>query len=186
MVDQALPRTGWRGRIAALKHIPTVLKIVWQSSPLLSILGLVFRGLVALIPISMLWISKLIIDRVVNAVSHPGTGFSEIGWLLVSEFGLGCAGHVLTRIIDYCDSLLADKFTQLINVRILEHSSKLDLVSFESPAFYDKLERARAQATDRIDMLSGMGRLGQQFVTLVSLSAGILLFSPWLLVLLLA
>ena len=186
MVDQALPRTGWKGRIAALKHIPTVLKIVWQSSPLLSILGLVFRGLVALIPISMLWISKLIIDRVVNAVSQPGTGFAEIGWLLVSEFGLGCAGHVLTRIIDYCDSLLADKFTQLINVRILEHSSKLDLVSFESPAFYDKLERARAQATDRIDMLSGMGRLGQQFVTLVSLSTGILLFSPWLLVLLVA
>ena len=186
MVDQVLPRTGWKGRIAALKHIPTVLKIVWQSSPLLSILGLVFRGLVALIPISMLWISKLIIDRVVNAVSQPGTGFTEIGWLLVSEFGLGCAGHVLTRIIDYCDSLLADKFTQLINVRILEHSSKLDLVSFESPAFYDKLERARAQATDRIDMLSGMGRLGQQFVTLVSLSTGILLFSPWLLVLLVA
>jgi ATP-binding cassette subfamily B protein len=82
----------------------------------------------------------------------------------VSEFGLGCAGHVLTRIIDYSDSLLADKFTQLINVRILEHSSKLDLVSFESPAFYDKLDRARAQATDRIDMLSGMGRPGQQFV----------------------
>ena len=42
------------------------------------------------------------------------------------------------------------------------------------------------QATDRIDMLSGMGRLGQQFVTLVSLSTGILLFSPWLLVLLVA
>jgi hypothetical protein len=142
MVDQALPRTGWKGRIAALKHIPTVLKIVWQASPLLSILGLVFRGLVGLIPISMLWISKLIIDRVVHAVSQPGTDFAEIGWLLVSEFGLGCAGHVLTRIIDYCDSLLADKFTQLINVRILEHSSKLDLVSFESPAFYDKLERA--------------------------------------------
>src|SRR4030095_6487548 len=128
----------------------------------------------------------MMIDRVFNAVSQPGTGFTEIGWLLVSEFGLGCAGHVLTRIIDYCDSLLADKFTQLINVRILEHSSKLDLVSFESPAFYDKLERARAQATDRIDMLSGMGRLGQQFVTLVSLSTGILLFSPWLLVLLVA
>ena len=184
MVDQALPRTGWKGRIAALKHIPTVLKIVWQASPLLSILGLVFRGLVALIPISMLWISKLIIDRVVNTVSQPGNAFTEIGWLLAAEFGLACAGHVFTRIIDYFDSLLADKFTQLINVRILEHSSKLDLVSFESPAFYDKLERARAQATDRIDMLSGIGRLGQQFVTLVSLSTGILLFSPWLLVLL--
>ena len=186
LVDQALPRTGWKGRIAALKHIPTVLKIVWHASPLLSILGLVFRVLAALIPISMLWISKLIIDRVVQAISQPGNAFTEIGWLLASEFGLACAGHMLTRIIDYFDSLLADKFTQLINVRILEHSSKLDLVSFESPAFYDKLERARAQATDRIDMLSGMGRLGQQFVTLVSLSTGILLFSPWLLVLLVA
>jgi ATP-binding cassette, subfamily B, bacterial len=186
MIDQISPRIGWRGRITALKHIPTVLKIVWQSSPLLTILGLAFRALAALIPVSMLWISKLIIDRVVNAVSQPGAAFAEIGWLLVSEFGLACAGNVLTRTIDYCDSLLADKFTKQINVRVLEHSSKLDLVSFESPAFYDKLERARAQATDRIEMLSGMGRLGQQFVTLVSLSTGILLFSPWLLVLLVA
>ena len=69
MAEKALPRTGWKGRIAALKHIPTVLKIVWQSSPLLSILGLVFRVVTALVPLSMLWISKLIIDRVVNAVS---------------------------------------------------------------------------------------------------------------------
>ena len=133
MGDQELPRIGWRDRIAALKNIPTVLKIVWQSSPRLTILGLVFRVLAALIPVSMLWISKLIIDRVVNAVSQNGSGFAEIGWLVISEFALACAGHVFTRIIDYCDSLLADKFTQQINVRILGHSSKLDLVSFESP-----------------------------------------------------
>ena len=181
MIDQISLKIGWRGRIAALKHIPTVLKIVWQSGPLLTILGLGFRGLAALIPVSMLWISKLIIDRVVNAVSQGSMAFAEIGWLLLSEFGLACAGNVLTRIIDYCDSLLTDKFTKQINVRVLEHSSKLDLVAFESPTFYDKLERARAQATDRIDMLSGMGRLGQQLVTLVSLSTGILLVSPWLL-----
>jgi ATP-binding cassette subfamily B protein len=186
MIDQISLRIGWTGRIAALKHLPMVLKIVWQSSPLLTILGLVFRGLAALIPVSMLWISKLIIDRVVNAVSQRNTAFLEIAWLLVLEFGLACAGNVLARIIDYCDGLLADKFTKQINVRVLEHSSKLDLVSFESPAFYDKLERARAQATDRIEMLSGIGCLGQQFVTLVSLSTGILLFSPWLLVLLVA
>src|SRR5581483_9950296 len=47
--------------------------------------------------------------------------------------------------------------------------------------FYDKLERARVQATDRIAMIQSMGSLIQQLFSAVSLSIGIFWFSPWLL-----
>jgi ATP-binding cassette subfamily B protein len=60
----------------------------------------------------------------------------------------------------------------------------LDLGSFEDPAFHDKLERARVQATDRIGMLQAMGRLLLQTITLISLSIGVIVYSPWLFVLL--
>jgi ATP-binding cassette subfamily B protein len=63
----------------------------------------------------------------------------------------------------------------------MRHAAILDLASFEDPVFYDKLERARVQATDRVGMLNALGRLLQQALTLISLSAGVLAFSPPLL-----
>src|SRR5438067_5554848 len=68
----------------------------------------------------------------------------------------------------------------------MDHASQLDLQAYEDPIFYDRLERARVQATDRLGMIQSIGRLFQQVVTTVSLSAAILFFSPWLLLLLIA
>ena len=82
--------------------------------------------------------------------------------------------------------LLADRFTRHVSLMVMEHASRLDLASYEDPVFHDKLERARVQATDRIAMIQALGSVGQQIVAAVSLSLGILWFSPWLLVLLVA
>jgi ATP-binding cassette subfamily B protein len=71
-------------------------------------------------------------------------------------------------------------------VRIMHHASRLDLASYEDPLFHDKLERARVQATDRLGMVQQLGRLVQQVITTATLAASILLFSPWLLVVLIA
>jgi ATP-binding cassette subfamily B protein len=69
---------------------------------------------------------------------------------------------------------------------MMAHASELDLVSFEDPVFYDKMERARRQTTGRLGMLASLAAMAQQLVTLLSLSVGILAFSPWLLLLLVA
>ncbi|HEX6896850.1 MAG TPA: ABC transporter ATP-binding protein, partial [Bryobacteraceae bacterium] len=50
----------------------------------------------------------------------------------------------------------------------------------EDPEFQDKLERARQQATDRIGMLNSMGRLVLEVITLITLSVGVITYSPWL------
>src|SRR5205807_5562005 len=84
------------------------------------------------------------------------------------------------------DALLADKYTRYVSVRVMEHAAALDLIAYEDPVFYDRLERARVQATDRLGMIQSIGRLVQQVITTVSLSISIMLFSPWLLLLLVA
>jgi ATP-binding cassette subfamily B protein len=66
----------------------------------------------------------------------------------------------------------------------MEHAASLDLLAYEDPAFYDRLERARVQATDRLYMIQAMGRLIQQVITTITLSVQIMLFSPWLLLML--
>ena len=166
----------WRDRLAALRNIPPVLKLVWESGPAVTAAGMVLRLIVALVPVAMLYVSKLIIDLVVATVKTPGTPADGIWLLLAMEFVLAAAGNVLGRGIDYFDGRLADQFSREVSLRIMDHAAKLDLASFEDPAFYDKLERARVQATDRIGMLTAIGRLIQQTITLVSLSAGVIWF----------
>jgi ATP-binding cassette subfamily B protein len=90
----------------------------------------------------------------------------------------------LGRTIDYTDARLADEFTREVSLRLIKHATRLDLSTFEDPAFHDVLERARQQATDRIGMLNAMGRLLLQSITLISLSVAVVIYYPWLFLLL--
>ena len=131
----------------------------------------------------MLVVSKRILDGV--QAHFAGRPLPPVFWYLVAaEFALAVFGSLLGRATAYFDTLLADRFTRHVSIRVMEHASRLDLASYEDPVFYDKLERARVQSTDRIAMVQALGTVGQQVIAAVSLSAGIVWFSPWLLVLL--
>ncbi|HLK20959.1 MAG TPA: ABC transporter ATP-binding protein [Bryobacteraceae bacterium] len=180
MATATSQKTVWRDRFAALKNVPPVLKLVWKAAPKVVAAGLVLRVFSALTPLAALAISKSIIDIVVAAVKHPGPLPNLIWYLLGAEFLVAAVGNILSRGIDYSDARLADEFTREVSLRVMGHAAKLDLQTFEDPAFQDKLERARLQATDRIGMLNSMGRLILQTITLVSLSIGVIVYSPWL------
>jgi len=177
------PKT-WRERLAALRNIPPLLRMVWETSPPLALTGLLLRLIWAVLPVAMLWVSKLIIDRVVSAVSGKNGNSGEIWMLLGLEFALAVLGDLLMRGVSLADSLLGDRFTNYISLRLMEHSSRLDLAHFEDPAFYDKLERARRQTTARLGMLGQISSLLQTFITLLSVSVAVISFS-WLFLVLL-
>ena len=176
----------WDERLGALRQLPPVLKIVWESGPAVVAFGTVLRIITALLPIGLLAVSKLIIDRIVAVVSHHQPVPRVLWWLVAAEFGLAVCSSVLTRVLDYLDSLLADKYTRHVSIEVMRHAAELDLLTYEDPVFYDRLERARVQATDRLGMIQSLGRLLQQVVAALSLSISIAYFSPWLLLLLVA
>src|SRR3989475_10160502 len=186
MTEQEHFWSGWGERLSALRNMPPVLGIVWQSGPAVVAFGLVCRLLASLLPVALLWIAKLIIDGIVHVVSMHQAVQPRFWWLVAAEFGLAVCGSVLSRSIDYLDSLLADNCTRHVSIQVMKHSAELDLIAYEDPVFYDRLERARVQATDRLGMIQSIGRLVQQVITAASLSISILLFSPWLLLLLIA
>ena len=178
--------SAWRERLNALRNIPPGLKIVWEAGPRVVTAGIIFRIIAALVPLALLAVSRRIIDSIVEVIKyhpHVSPGF---WWLVALEFGLALFGTILARLCDYCDGLLADRFTRHVSIRVMEHASRLDLSSYEDPEFYNKLERARHQATDRIGMVQAFGRLLQAVITAMTLSISILAFSPWLLLLLVA
>jgi ATP-binding cassette, subfamily B, bacterial len=177
---------GWRARVAALKNIPRLLTMVWETSPTLSTASVALRLVSSFLPLATLWIGKLIIDLVVRAVAGRPVEPFRIWRLLAMEIGLAVLSEVLSRSTSFVDSLLGDKFTNVVSLKLMDHAAKLDLVSFEDPVFYDKLERARRQTTSRLGMLAGLAGMCQQLITLVSLSVSVVWFSPWYLVLLIA
>jgi ATP-binding cassette subfamily B protein len=176
----------WRARLASLRNIMPLLRMVWETSPPLVVGSTVFRLFRALLPLAMLWVSKLIIDGVVAWITRGGGILAGIWKLVALELALAIASDVLGRANTLCDSLLGDRFTNRVSVRLIEHASRLDLASFEDPVFYDKLDRARRQTTGRMGLLAALLNIGQDAVTLASLSAGLIVFSPWLMVLLAA
>ncbi|HLH31282.1 MAG TPA: ABC transporter ATP-binding protein [Terriglobia bacterium] len=170
----------WGERLRALANFRPLAKLVWEAAPEIVILELATRAVAALLPLAMLWITKYIIDAITNYTKHAANLPQYFWWLVVLEFGLASLGTILARATDFCDTVLADRYARYISTRIMEHGSKLDLASYEDPVFYDKMERARVQGTDRIVMIQASGRLFQQFLTTASLAAGIIKFSPLL------
>ncbi len=177
------PKT-WRERLQALRNVPPLLRMVAASSPFLSVATLALRFITALFPLASLWVAKLIIDLVVKAIRSQPIDRSLIWKLLILELLLAVGSDVLGRLISLVDSLLGDRFTNYISLRLMRHATSLDLVSFEDPVFYDKMERARRQTTSRLGMLASLAGMAQQLLTLLSLLSAVIFVYPWLLLLL--
>jgi len=175
------PSSRWSDRLRALRNIPPLFRIVWKAAPKVVTGSLACRVVVALLPVAMLAVTKIIIDAIVQLASHQTPLPKAFWWLVLLQFGLASLGTILARIIDFCDNVLADKYTRYISTQIMEHAANLDLAAYEDYNFYDKLDRARVQGTDRIYMIQSSGRLVQEVILTASLAASILFYSPWIL-----
>jgi len=170
-------------RFAALRYIPPLLKLVWETHRGYTVTMAILRLLRAGIPVATLWVGKLIIDAVV--ASREGTpSLSRLWRLLALEIAIVTVNDILARTSSLVESLLGDLFSNHTSVRLMEHAATLDLAHFEDPAFYDQLERARRQSTSRIGLLAQLLAIGQDGLTLISLGAALVVYSPWLLLLL--
>ena len=176
-------KPSFRERMQALRYVPQLLRLVWATHRGFTITMGLLRLIRAFVPIATLWIGKLIIDGVVEAQRSGGT-WRSVGKLVVIEIAIVVVGELLARASSLVESLLGDLFSNKISVRLMEHAATLDLAQFEDPEFYDHLERARRQTVGRIGLIAQLLALGQDLLTLVTLSAALLAFNPWLVLLL--
>jgi ATP-binding cassette subfamily B protein len=178
--------SSWQERLSALRNVPPVLKIVWQSGPGVVTFGIGARIVAAVLPIGLTYIAKLIIDIVNDSLRAHQPVPMRLWWLVAAEFGAALMSSLISRSIDYSDSLLANKYTRHVSIQVMKHASELDVIAYEDPIFYDRLERARVQATDRLVMIQSIGRLELQAITAIAYSAAVMFYAPWLMLLLIA
>ena len=173
----------WRAQIAALRYIPALIQLMWQTHRGYTSAMLVLRLWRAFIPVATLWVGKLIIDTVV-AMRETAPDLSRLWELVALEIAIVLAGEILARASALVESLLGDLFANYASMRLMAHAATLDLYHFEDPTFYDRLERARRQTTNRIGLLPQLLTMGQDVLTLTSLSVALFVYSPWLLLVL--
>jgi ATP-binding cassette subfamily B protein len=181
--DPNAPRPPLRERIAALRMVPRLLRLVWETHPVYTGLMIVLRLVRSVVPVASLWVAKLIIDDAILLARSGGS--TRHLWILVAiEMATVVVGELLARASGLVEGLLSDLFTNRISIRLMEHAATLDLHMFEDPQFYDHLERARQGTTGRVALLSQLFGIGQSALTLASLSVALAAQEPWLLVLL--
>ncbi len=179
------PASAWGDRLRALKNVPPVLHFVWESGPAVVFWNITIRIVVAFLPVGIGIIGRFIIDGVNRIRLHQSLP-QHFWWLVGAEMALAVITGILARSVDYFDNLLADRYTHHVSVEVMRKAAALDVTVYEDPIFYDRLERARVQATDRLAMIQQMGRLIQQSVTAMAFSAVLIKYSPFLLLLLVA
>ncbi|WP_375419512.1 ABC transporter ATP-binding protein [uncultured Hymenobacter sp.] len=181
------PAVSVRERVSALRHLPAFLKLIWNTSPALSLGNIALRLVRAALPLAQLYIGKLIIDDVIQLSRLPPLQrqLAPVLTLVALEFGLVLLTDALGRGVALLDSLLGDLFANQSSLRLMHHAAELDLDQFEDSTFYDKLERARRQTLSRTVLMSQVLAQGQDAVTLLLLAGGLVAFQPWLLGLLL-
>jgi ATP-binding cassette subfamily B protein len=193
------PRTAqkqtFRERVGALRNLPPFLRQIWATSPALTSASLALRLTRALLPVAMLYVGKLIIDEAVRLVALDA-GFAgarewlasglltHLLWLLALEFGLAVASDLLGRGVSLVDSLLSERFTNDLSVRLMEHAATLDLEDFEDSELQDRLDRARRQTMGRMTLMSQLFSQAQDIVTIIGFAAGLVAYAPALIVLL--
>jgi ATP-binding cassette subfamily B protein len=182
----ANPSLSLKQRLSALAYLPAFFKLVWQSNPRLTLSTLTLRVIKASFPFLILYVGKLIIDEVILLSRGGQSETPNYIWQLVSaEFILVLLSDTLSRMIALVDGLLGDLFSNYTSEKIMSHAATLDLEQFEDSVFYDKLERARQQTVGRTVLLTQVMSQVQDVITMGFVASGLLLFNPWLILLLL-
>ncbi len=185
----------FKERVGALRNLRPFVAMVWRTSPGLAAASVALRLVRAFAPVATLYVGKLIIDEVVRLVGTPAKPeafqqwlesglLTRIGLLLLIEFALTVMADVLGRVVSLIDSLLSERVTNASSVRLMEHAATLDLEVFEDADFQDQLERARRQSSGRMTLMSQLLGQAQNMVTVASFAAGLVVYAPWLIALL--
>jgi ATP-binding cassette subfamily B protein len=179
-----------RGFFGVFGYSRRALQLVWTTSPRLSISLGILTVLAGTLPAAVAYVGALIIDAVVAALqAGPDRGeLTTRVLLLVAVEGLLVAAIAgMQRGISLCQSLLRAQLGQRVNSMILEKALTLELSHFEDSEFYDKLTRARREASSRpLSLVMRTFGLLQNGISLVSYGTLLAQFSPWAVVILVA
>ena len=175
------PRVSPRAR-STLDAVRRALALVWRTDRQLT-LALAGGSLIAgLLPVAIAGVGERLVDAIVRAAAHPTSGAAGLDgatltWLML-ELGLVAALVITTRLLGVVRALLRARLGHHVNVRILEKALAFDLAQFEDPDTYDRITRARREASTRpLSLVTRTFEIAQHLLALAGFGALLLDFS---------
>jgi ATP-binding cassette, subfamily B, bacterial len=159
---------------SSFTHLPQTLRLVYRSSPVGMVVLLLLTLVSAVLPVAIAWVGKQIVDAVV-----AGARDLTLRWVLI-ELAVVVAQAATQRALALCRSLIGARLAIDINVTILDKAISLELADFENSEFYDKLTRARREASSRpLSVVSETFQLLQNTLTLAGYITVLVQYSAW-------
>src|SRR5687768_5285419 len=171
------------------KYSKRALELLWSTSKPLSVFLGFCTILAGVLPAGVAWVGARIVDSVYWATRALANGqdmsIMTTVWWVVAEAGILVVITAAHRGITLCQALLKAKLSHKVNVLILEKALTLELTHFEDSEFYDKLTRARREASSRpLSLVTRTSGLLQNAIAITSFSVLLAGFSPWAVVVL--
>ena len=173
-----------------LRLLPWMLRLLWTSHGGATIGVVVLTLVQALVPVAQLWITKLLMDQLVLVVGLPaeqrtGEPVEQALFYLAMEAAIILGGVILGLASGHTRNILQESLVYHLQERVLEQSARLDLAAYESPLYFDQLQRAQQQAdTGPVQLLTSLMEVMQLGFTLLSIGALVVFFEPWIALLL--
>ena len=177
-----------RGFMGVFAYSRRAMELVWSTNPKLTMALAGLTLIAGVLPAGIAWVGATIVDAVLSAIHAGGTDASRLLVMqrVVLEAGLVALLAGAQRCLSLSQSLLRAQLGQRVNVMILEKALTLQLTQFEDSEFYDKMTRARREASQRpLSLVMRSFGLLQNLISLFSYAALLVQFSVWALVILL-
>ena len=175
-----------RSFFGVFRYSRHAVQLVWDTNRALLFAAAALTLVGGLLPAGVAWVGAQIVDAVVQAMHAAGHDVRPMLRLVLLEGVLVAALSGVQRGLSLCQALLRAQLGQRVNVMILEKALTLGLRQFEDSEFYDKLTRARREASSRpLSLVMRTFGLVQNAVSLLSFAVLLVRFSPWTVVVLL-
>ena len=169
-----------RGFFGVFRYSRRAIELVWSTNRPLTVALACLTVIAGVLPAAIAYVTALIVDAVVAAIRTGGADTRLVIGLVVLEGILAAAITGAQRGLSLAQSLLRVQLGQRINEMILEKALTLELSHFEDSEFYDKLTRARREASSRpLSLVTRTFGLAQNGIQLITYAALLARFSPW-------
>jgi len=170
--------------LETLRNTPEAFRLVWSASRSNTLISFGLTPIAALLPAAQSWVGKMIVDSILSAVNQSlgvEAGLRLVLPYVAAEFGMLLLSTIVSSIRFLSNSVLQSQLTNYINTKIIQKAISLDLQFFEDPVFYDNMQNARRRAdSSALSIMNAILQIVQQTITLISLVALLVGFSPWL------
>ena len=175
--------------LGVFRYSAVAMRIVWDTSAPLMIAMALTTLIVGLLPAAIASVGGLFVDAVAGALGSAGAAAevarSEALTFVYIEVGLVLLMTAAQQANTVCQAVLRVLLGNKINVMILEKALTLELAHFEDAEYYDKLVRARREASSRpLSLVTKTFDLLRNVILLIAIGVFLFQFSPYAVLLL--